>query len=78
MEQGGDLDLSNNSGDTALIAAVRNDHKDVVRALLSLGANAHTRNQKFESAQTLAAEKSDQEWQQMFEKSLWGFLSGGF
>ena len=75
---GAQVALADNVGDTALIVAVRNDHKPVAALLLRHGANAHARNERFESARSLAESKG-LGWSDVFdeESALWRLVSGG-
>ena len=73
LERSAPVDLKNNVGDTPLILAVRDNQPDVAALLLQHGASARARNDRLESARSLAADKDDQRWMELFENrgSFW-------
>ena len=56
------MDARNKVGDTALICAVRNAHKEVAARLIGAGANPRMRNAQDVSAVDLAKRTDDPEW----------------
>ena len=77
IEAGAAIELINNLGDTALIAAVRAGHLNTAELLLRAGANPNTRNQQFESAAQLIDSRQSPEWKALAEladKGLFGLF----
>ncbi len=67
IEAGAEVGLRSPAGDTALIIAAREAHLEVARVLLENGANPETRNDRFESASSIAMDLADERWQALME-----------
>jgi len=52
---GADIDTTDNSGTTALMAAAQNDHLEVVRELLAQGADVNAKTNKGTTALRVAS-----------------------